>query len=246
VLALLFSPVADPDRLSVNDQLARLESGEVSAARFDVGYLHFHGARFGREALARLDADTAMAGAAQLRARIAAVRKQRYPYHENPLQDPPVLAENLQVWPQGTRLPESFLRMDWTGVDGKPACLGRRGVRCDAFVLDLGGGPELEVILVGDTHGSTVLRDAGGGQWRILGWLPASVATCGRLRQALRDGKLRATPSAWSDVEIGAQRLALRESQDLQLDCGPPATAPGGSPAAQPVPVPVQPDATPD
>ncbi|MBC7860049.1 MAG: DUF4153 domain-containing protein, partial [Burkholderiaceae bacterium] len=51
VLLALFSPVADPARLSVASQMARLNAGEADAATFDFDYLRAHGARYGRRAL---------------------------------------------------------------------------------------------------------------------------------------------------------------------------------------------------
>ena len=242
VLALLFSPAADPDRLSANDQLARLASGKVTAAQLDVGYLHFDAGRYGRAALARLEGDAAAPQGALLRARIAAVRKQVYRHHNKELrelQDPPALAENLRAWPAGTRLPDSFLKMDWAQVAASlPDCLRRRAAACDAFLLDLGADTAPEVILVGDSFENVVLREDPGGQWRVAGSLPPRLANCPPLRQALREGRFRAVPAAWSDIEIGGQRIPVAQPHDLALDCG-------AAKGAGPHPVPLQPDAAP-
>ncbi len=56
-LVLLLSPVLDPRRLSVNDQLSRLRSGLVTAERFDYNYLRFDAGRWGNDALQRLAAE---------------------------------------------------------------------------------------------------------------------------------------------------------------------------------------------
>ncbi|NNG25364.1 DUF4153 domain-containing protein [Telluria aromaticivorans] len=239
VLALLFSPVGDPDRLSTIDQLARLRSGAVTAGEFDVGYLHFDAGRYGREALARLEADAAAPQAAFLRARIAAVRKQVYRHHDRALQDLPVLAENLRAWPAGTRLPDSFMKMDWSQVgDELPDCLRRRGDVCEAFLLDLGGSAAPEVILLGQAMENAVLHETPGGAWRVIGTLPPRLANCASLQQALREGRFRALPSAWGDIEIAGQRLPVRQPHTLPPGC----TA---APVAGPHPMPVQPDAAP-
>ncbi|SFB98829.1 DUF4153 domain-containing protein [Massilia yuzhufengensis] len=237
VLLVLFSPLGDPDRISVNDQLARLESGQVSAATFDARYLHFQGARYGREALLRLEADTARPDNPLLRLRIAAVRKERYPQWENVMQDPPVLAESLRVWPKGARLPASFLKMNWSQVSGTPGCLRERGAMCDAFMLDLGGSPTPEVVLVGAFQGA-VLQEDSDGYWTVAGALQPRLADCPRLRQAWRAGEVRRAPAAWDDLEIAGQRVPMRESFDLQRDCRN-----GEAAAPAPVPAPVQPDA---
>lgn len=43
VLLALFSPLANPERIAVASQMARLESGKVSAEKFDYAYLRFEG-----------------------------------------------------------------------------------------------------------------------------------------------------------------------------------------------------------
>ncbi len=54
VILALFSPVADPARLAVADQVARLETGRTPVDQFDFAFLRFHGGRHGLEALGRL------------------------------------------------------------------------------------------------------------------------------------------------------------------------------------------------
>lgn len=53
-LALLAGPVADPRRLAVNDQVARLKSGHIKPEAFDYHYLRFKSGRWGRLALKEL------------------------------------------------------------------------------------------------------------------------------------------------------------------------------------------------
>ncbi|MFN3537421.1 MAG: DUF4153 domain-containing protein, partial [Brevundimonas sp.] len=52
----LFTPIADPTRLSVADQMRRLETGRVSAEDFDYAFLRFDAGRSGLQALDRLAA----------------------------------------------------------------------------------------------------------------------------------------------------------------------------------------------
>ncbi|MGH7021300.1 MAG: DUF4153 domain-containing protein, partial [Brevundimonas sp.] len=54
VILALFSPLLDPARLSVGDQVARLKRGAVSAAEFDYSFLRFDAGKAGRLALADL------------------------------------------------------------------------------------------------------------------------------------------------------------------------------------------------
>ncbi len=56
VLFALFTPIADPVRLSVANQVERLKSGKVKPENFDFSYLRWQGGRFGKDALAVLSA----------------------------------------------------------------------------------------------------------------------------------------------------------------------------------------------
>ena len=54
VILTLFSPIADPARLSVADQVARLERGAVKPDQFDYRFLRFQSGKAGEAALERL------------------------------------------------------------------------------------------------------------------------------------------------------------------------------------------------
>src|SRR5690606_21426708 len=56
LILALFSPLADPTRLSVADQVARLERGAVSPEKFDYRFLRFESGKAGLAGLTRLSA----------------------------------------------------------------------------------------------------------------------------------------------------------------------------------------------
>ncbi len=233
VLLALLSPLADPARLATADQMARLALGRVTAAQLDVAWLHFDGARYGRAALARLEDGP---DAAALRSRIATVRKLRYRHEQQQLNDPPLrLADNLRAWPAGTRLPDGFLQTDWAaqaGTSTMPACLLRRGVSCEAMLLDLNGDARPEVLLFGARPWDAVLvMEDAGGRWRIAGSLPVASTVCD-WKEALRAGTVRTVPRAWRDLEVAGQRVPYHEHVRRETPCPPPPSA--------------QPDAPPD
>src|SRR5262249_34998450 len=58
VMLCLFSPVADPARIAVNSQMARLTGGAQDPTKFDFNYLRNIGPRFGRDALNQLAGST--------------------------------------------------------------------------------------------------------------------------------------------------------------------------------------------
>lgn len=183
----LCSPIADPARLSVNNQLARLTSGKVAADKFDFAYLRFEGARYGRAALAQLKdspaaairygAETAVALTSRPRGAVIEARRA-----------PANLAANITVWPSGTRLPASFVAANWASRAGSPSyphCLWRAGARCDAYLIDLDGDAKPEVLLVDAERGggAAFMGEDNKEGWRAVGrcrsTLPAA-PRCGR------------------------------------------------------------------
>jgi hypothetical protein len=222
-LLLVFSPVADPARLSVNDQVGRLLSGKAPPAKFDFAYLRFAGQRFGRAALARLDATATGPNAAIIHQRIAATRSlQGRPARTDSGLPPEDIGRNVHVWPNGAHLPASFVAAA-ISVDGPvvPACLRESGQACDAVLLDLTGDGKPEVVLLAGAAGpSAVMGENDKGQWQAIAWLPFEIGGCGTLRDALVAGKVRAVPSAMNDIEIGGQRLPLRGRLAKTPECG--------------------------
>jgi hypothetical protein len=211
VALLLFSPLADPARLSVNDQLARLAAGKVKATDFDFAYLRFSGKRFGEAALAQFEAGARGPDAALVRERIAAVRKMKGPWEKRDdggALAPAVLAANLHAWPAGTGLPERFLATNWGPVSPfVPGCLRQAGTPCDAYLLDLSGDGKPEILLVVPVSGwSVVAQENGQGEWHLVARLQLPGEHCGQLRQAMRSGSMRTTAPALADIEIGGQR----------------------------------------
>jgi hypothetical protein len=233
-LALL-SPLADPVRLAVNSQVARLQSGKVGIEKFDFAWLRFHGDRYGQAALARLEAGASGPQAALLRERIAQSREPRGPVvrAEGPML-PPNLAANIHVWPKGTSLPDSFMRENWLPVAGMvrlPDCLRQAGNECDAALLDLTGDGKPEVLLIGSRpfSGSAVLQENQQGHWQLLGTMPMELAGCATLPDAIRSGDVRAAPRLVQDVEIAGLHVTLEAPHPRKFRCPEPKKAPSAT-----------------
>jgi hypothetical protein len=221
-MLLVFSPLADPARLSVNDQVNRLLSGKVAPDKFDFAYLRFEGKRFGRAALGRLDATATGPAAALIRERIAAVRSlQVRPERRGPALPPQDIVANVRLWPKGAHLPASFVAAA-IQVDGPvvPACLREAGQACDAALLDLTGDGKAEIVLLSATVGpSAVLQENDKGEWHAIAWLPFEISGCGLLRDALVAGEVRAVAPPLNDIEIGGQHFPLRGRMAKMPEC---------------------------
>ncbi|WP_374581838.1 DUF4153 domain-containing protein [Pseudoduganella sp.] len=220
----MFTPVADPARIAVADQLARLARGAIPAAQFDYGFLRFHGARYGMQALQGLAAQGSGPQAADVRRHAAAALKMKY---EDPLGRTAVVdaGANLRPWPQGAQLPASLLQQDWQaqGAVQVPACLRHAGSRCDAFLMDFDGDGKDEVLLVGETvrDGDGVLEERDGA-WVMVARTPVHIqlAGCKAWQERLRAGDYTLVAPRLRDIEVGGRRLALTPSEPRSLDCG--------------------------
>jgi hypothetical protein len=206
LILALFSPAADPARLSVADQMHRLEGGKVSPDAFDFAFLHWHGARYGEAALRRL-ASQAGPGAAWARDALAGKTISAPP-------TPPLtqLAAQIAVRPPGRTLPDDFLRQDWTKQGREaPPCL-RDPTHCTALLVDLDGDGTDEVVLNFRYRADVYRRSPAG--WTLVGDLAG--AYCSGASDAFRTAPFGAVASEWRDLEVGGRRYRVNPSQSCK------------------------------
>ena len=222
VLLALFTPLMDPARLSVASQMARLNSGKVSADKFDFEYLRFQGARYGQAALQELTVRNAGPDAAVIRARATAMLMRENRFDETgALSD---VAINLTVRPAGVTLPQSFLQQDWSQAGPGwrlPACLKRAGQQCDAYAMDFDGDGRQEVLLISnDPRASSVLlaeKEEGG--WYARGQIPSEILRCRPLREKLQAGQFALVPPKVQELEVDGQRVPMSLYNEREVSC---------------------------
>jgi hypothetical protein len=217
VLLGLFTPIADPARLSVNNQIARLAAGKIGADKFDFDYLKFEGARYGAAALKQLAARTQGADAALVREKATlALKKENRWQRIEPELKPVDVSANITVWPNTARLPVSFLQENWNKNTRKwelPRCLFQQKEACDAYQIDLNGDGKPEVLLIGTERfiGAAVMTQGEDGHWTKLGSLPNDLAGCVPLRQKLQAGDFKLVAPRVQDLEIAGQRIEIQD-----------------------------------
>jgi hypothetical protein len=218
VLLALFSPLADPARISVNDQMARVANGTIQPNKLDLAYLRWEAGRYGKAALETI-AERQGTRDASLRetANSLLTAKNRY----DPPQSLHPLAANLVIHsPDGT-LPDSFLAQDWRVASdfNIPTCMhATTTIKCDVFVKDIKGDGSPQILIV---QGATVTgfdRDATGA-WRLSAqWQ----SRCSDTVEALRNGEFAAAaaePLPWPDLDVAGQRLRFAPPNTLTTAC---------------------------
>ncbi len=219
LILALFSPLADPTRLSVHDQVARLERGAVTVEEFDFRFLRFESGKAGLEALARLsrsnNADVV------LRARNAAAAKERYDDAVTGAKDrTPVYS----IWPVGAPLPQNFVAPVGS-ADSRYGCTADE--KCVARPVDLNndGTPE---VLIANSYTIRLWTRRFDGSWVDAG--SYSNQRCGDdvrpndHRALLRSPRLSPLAPQFPDLDLGEGQRVNLEAGNLwprDADVGP-------------------------
>lgn len=195
VILALLTPVADPAKLGVADQLHRLASGRTPVDRFDFLALKFKEARYGREALKALAAKPGPVGD-KAKAALAAAS------YAQPNEATPAAEKTVVVLhgPKGPAIP-AFADDDWHLGD----C--RANAPCDGVWLTLRNAkaPQLLVVHAQQLRADLVAPEDDG-KWRATG----SFTLCAGDREALLVGKaMVAAPTGPGDLAFGDRRAAF-------------------------------------
>lgn len=206
LIVALFTPLADPARLSVADQMARLERGAVTADKFDYAFLRFESGKAGQAALKRLT----KVKSEEVRRRALEATKAEGPYDLR--QESEARAAVIEGWPRGTNLPPAFL---------SPVMLGDDRYWCDskgdclATMTDLNGDGAADILLATNNQVNLYAVDADG-VWQHVGTYWPNV--CAREtrpdpRAQMRAGLIRPRAPAWPDLDMGQGRPAEVQMQ---------------------------------
>lgn len=213
--ALAFAtPLADPARLSAEDQLARLADGRTKPEAFDYAFLtRGELPRYGDEAMRRLLRWTGP-GAAEVRRTARAIVGGAF--GDLP---PPDLARFVRVSPGDAPLPSDFAEADFALFERKyelPRCLRHHGTEpCRAVVRNLDQDPEAEVVILDADH--RLLFDRVDGAWSVAGDFDND---CGDRPEVKPDTVVTVGPATRTELTVGDTTFHLAQN------CPP---APGGA-----------------
>ena len=211
VILLLFSPALDPARLSVMDQVARLERGAVTPDRFDYRFLRFESGKAGQAALERLARSAHPAIAT--RARTAQSESNRYEMASDLTGNPPSAADiRIRPNPDGAVLPASFTQQYGRLREVLDSCV--EGSICEARMLDLDrdGSPE---VVVAAKRSISIFRLEEDGRW--FEWAEYFPPTCAGqatdVAAAFGAGRFSLAPPLFPDLVVDGVRLRHVEGE---------------------------------
>ena len=210
LVAALFSPLADPARLMVASQMARLAAGTVAPDTFDFAALKFDGARWGVAALTRLSQDSGGGAAAAIAAKARTALALTGRYGVTPAGP---VADRLTIYPAGSTLPTAFFDAlaPWRASGVMPDCLRPYVAKCLVRMVTLEAGAPAIVLL--DSFGGTLFEPDEKGRWHATARLDGATA-CEPVRRGIADEAIALRPHEWPDLVVGGERLALVRLHD--------------------------------
>lgn len=222
VILALFSPLADPARLSVADQVARLERGAVSPDKFDYRFLRFESGKAGQRALDRLASFSRPDIAQQAR---AAKTADRYPSGAEPPRvrtDPANI--RIRVASGSAGLPQSFTQQYYRLADTLTHCDSDNPCTALQVDLDRDGTPDL---LVAGKRSASVFKLHTDGRW--FEWALYDQPSCmdHDLSAAFSRGEYQTAPPVFPDLIVEGLRLRHQEGDP---ECPGPEAPPSVTP----------------
>ncbi|NBW06850.1 MAG: DUF4153 domain-containing protein [Caulobacteraceae bacterium] len=199
VILALFSPLADPARLAVADQVKRLEAGKVSPDEFDYRFLAYRSGKAGETAL-----ETLIRSQNAVIAKLAAQAKASASSRFQTAPEAKDLQLDITMTEPGEALPAGFSAGVF-GAEGLRNCTHAQG-GCKARLLDLNKDGRDE-LLIAHRFSVLVFAPADKGAWTYQGYyMPQTCtdATALDLRSALANGRFATQPPPLPDLNSSA------------------------------------------
>ncbi len=219
ILLLMHTPVLDPIGHSARNQYNRLMAGKVKPVEFDYRHMLRDLGRRGDEYVRRIEKSTDKKFAA-LKGDIAKFRKTGISnrFALEPDGKTELAQKDLRIYTPDGKLPDGLFDEIKKTFTGRMVRDCRSDAHCAIFALNVDGDDAPEYFLTTSNNvGSMQCFDLNkDGEWRMVKRYDFSYASgkktfkAERLKEILSDGKARAVPSLYSDVEIDGRRYLPR------------------------------------
>lgn len=214
VFFCILTPIADPERLSVNSQINHLLAGKTEISKFDWNYLRFESGKYGLKGLERLkkDKNPEIAKKANDWAAMAEQKWNSEEFVNTKTENAPRIEGFVMV--QGSKpLPPEFTNGKFIEyVPGSFACLDKNSKeKCHAKVMDLNNDGIDEIVFNSSWNLSFFKRTEKG--WQFVN----SIATLRPEQElAFKNGDVKAIPPQWQDLEIGGARQKINVWEPIE------------------------------
>ncbi|MGQ3904734.1 DUF4153 domain-containing protein [Mixta calida] len=201
---LLHTPVLDPLRISVKNQLARYEQGEAKADTADL-YTFSNAGRRGKEMLKRLKAHPQwLKEPAEQQAMLMQILAEKQIASTKPgVSD---LQRSIPLRAGSEAPPESWWQSQAQYIDNSLSlCLMDAG-SCLVWMQDLNNDGVPEVLLYNRNRPGITVYTRRGEEWRYAG----NVTLSKNVDKAIREAMPKAVIKPWRDLEINGQRYPVQ------------------------------------
>ncbi|WP_424191768.1 DUF4153 domain-containing protein [Ampullimonas aquatilis] len=222
ILLILFNtPLLNPYRLSVNNQVSRLLNHQIAIDDFDFEYLRFDTGRYGIEALNALLDNQSLENKAVIDKKINQALQAKYRTYKQVAHKQEwtieKLTEHMVVFPRGTDLDQNFLELIMNELGHSKNylyCLNEVAKTCMLLALDLNGDGKKEWIVFDDRLSQKVYQLDSQSTWKEIGRLdyrgnrlPSNQA----LILSLTRQDVETMPRRWQDLRVGDQEFHFQK-----------------------------------
>lgn len=214
VFFCILTPIADPERLSVNSQINHLLAGKTEISKFDWNYLRFQSGRYGKKGLERLkkDKNPVIAKKAEEWAAMEEKKWDKDVYVNKSTETAPRM-DGFALVNGSKPLPPEFLNGKFVAyVPGTFGCLDVNSQeKCNTKVMDLNNDGTDEIVFSSGWNISFFKKSESG--WIYVN----SVATMNNAQElAFKNGDVKAIQPQWLDMEIGGERLKMNVWEPIE------------------------------
>ncbi len=217
IFIALMTPIAAPDRLGVNSQIARLMGGKTTIDKFDWEYLKLKSGKYGIMAIDKLALNPKFASIATEVKNLSRddfyQSKFNNKYVEEIVQNLPN-PQLIDTKKSKKQLPQSFWKQEFkTNLYNVPDCLRnpentkRNGEKCFAQMVDLNSDNIDEILFIENRQVYLL-------EFKDNIWSPVNI-NAGSLDkegyEKLKNGDFATAKPEWNDIVIGDNRIRIGE-----------------------------------